>query len=150
MKDTGPSGDGVFTCEHKVGWGDCDPARIAYTSRLPDYGVRTIDAWWEHLLGYGWFEMNLEHGFGTPFVHLSCDFRAPVTPKHPLICQLKPVRLGNSSLEFDFAGYQNDVHCYDGRFISAFFDAATHKKIPAPAHVRALIEPLVAATGSVR
>ena len=98
--------DGVFSYRIRVGWGDCDPAQIAYTARLPDFGLQTIDAWWEALMGYGWYEMNRDKGFGTPFVHLSCDFRAPVTPRHPLICKLKPVKLGTRSLEFDFAGFR--------------------------------------------
>lgn len=142
--------DGVFTHEIRVGWGDCDPAQIAYTGRLPEFGLQSIDAWWEALMGYGWFQMNLEQGFGTPFVHLSCDFRAPVTPRHRLICRLKPVRLGRSSLEFDFAGFQNGLHCYDGRYVSAFVDSASFRPIAPPEPVRRAIEPLVAAAGTVR
>jgi 4-hydroxybenzoyl-CoA thioesterase len=150
MKDMAQPDGGVFTHEIRVGWGDCDPAKIAYTGRLPDFALQTIDAWWEHLMGYGWFEMNLEKGYGTPFVHLSCEFRSPVTPKHRLICKLKPARLGTSSLEFDFAAYQGGVPCYDARLVSVFIDPDGVRKIPAPDHVRAAIEPLVAATGSVR
>lgn len=142
--------DGVFNYRIRVGWGDCDPAQIAYTARLPNFGLQTIDAWWEALMGYGWYEMNRDKGFGTPFVHLSCDFRAPVTPRHPLICKLKPVKLGTRSLEFDFAGFQDGVHCYDGRYVSAFVNTTTFRPIAAPEDVRAAIEPLVAASGTVR
>ena len=151
MKDlTPPVVDGVFTHEIRVGWGDCDPAQIAYTARLPDFGLRTIDAWWEAILGYGWFEMNLEKGWGTPFVHLACNFKSPVTPRHRLVCKLKPVRLGRSSLAFDLAAYQNGVHCFDGDFVSVFVDSTTFESIAPPDHVREVIEPLIAATGSVR
>ena len=142
--------DGVFTHLIRVGWGDCDPAQIAYTGRLPDFGLIAIDAWWEALMGYGWFVMNAQKGFGTPFVHLSCDFRAPVTPRHPLVCRLKPVKLGASSLEFDFAGFQDGVHCYDGRYVCVFVDSASFRTIPAPADLRQAIAPLIAATGSLR
>lgn len=142
--------DGVFTRRIQVGWGDCDPAGIAYTARLPDFGLQTVDAWWREVLGYGWYEMNLDHGFGTPFVHLSFDFRAPVTARHGLDCRLKPVRLGTTSLEFDLAGYQDGTHCFDGCMISVFVDSRKLTKIPAPAEVRSRVAPLVAAEGRVR
>jgi hypothetical protein len=58
----GPARRGRLPHEIRVGWGDCDPAKIAYTGRCPISALQTIDAWWEHLMGYGWFEMNLEHG----------------------------------------------------------------------------------------
>ena len=44
--------------EIRVTWGDCDPARIAYTGRLPWFALDAINAWWEEQLGGdGWFEM---------------------------------------------------------------------------------------------
>ena len=77
------AGQDTFIHEIRVGWGDCDPARIAYTGRLPAFALEAIDAWWEHQLGGdGWYQMELDRGTGTPFVHMSIDFRSPVTPRH--------------------------------------------------------------------
>ena len=48
--------DAAFTHEIRVGWGDCDPARIAYTGHIPGWALQAIDAWWEAhlvLLGMG-------------------------------------------------------------------------------------------------
>jgi 4-hydroxybenzoyl-CoA thioesterase len=89
MDQTAPNrrAAGIFTHTIRVGWGDCDPARIAYTGRLPAFALEAIDAWWEHHLGGGWYQMELDHGIGTPFVHMSLDFRAPVTPRHRLECR---------------------------------------------------------------
>ncbi len=75
-----------FRHEIRVGWGDCDPARIAYTARIPEWALAAIDAWWESEVGPGWFQLNIDRGHGTPFVHMTLDFRAPVTPRHRLIC----------------------------------------------------------------
>ena len=98
------SGSAVFEHEIRVGWGDCDPARIAYTGRLPVFALEAIDAWWEHVLGGdGWYQLELDRGFGTPFVHLSLDFRAPVTPRHRLKCEVWPTRLGRTSISFRMA-----------------------------------------------
>jgi len=58
-----------FVWRRRVGFGDCDPARIAYTGRIPEFALKAIDAFWEDLLdGDNWFRMNVDQGIGTPFV----------------------------------------------------------------------------------
>jgi len=132
-----------FVHEIRVGWGDCDPARIAYTGRLPDFALRAIEAWWEHHLGGGWYHLELDRNIGTPFVHLSLDFRAPVTPRHPLICEVAPVRLGDTSVRFRVRGRQDGTLCFEGHFVSVFSKVGVLETIPMPAEVRAALEPLV-------
>lgn len=130
----------------RVGWGDCDPARIAYTARIPAWALEAIDAWWEaHLDGDGWFQMETDRNVGTPFVGLSMDFHAPVTPRHRLRCRVWPNRLGTKSISFRVEGYQNDVLCFDGTFTCVFTVAETFTSQPAPPDIRALVEPLVRA-----
>ncbi len=133
-----------FTHQIRVTWADCDPAKIAYTGRIPYFALDAINAFWEHHLGGGWYHMELDRGYGTPFVHMSVDFRAPVTPRHPLICDVAPVRLGTSSIEFRVTGRQGDELCFEGRFVSVFIVAGEMRKRPAPDEVRAIIEPLIA------
>ena len=134
----------AFVHEIRVSWGDCDPARIAYTGRLPVFALEAINAWWEHHLGGdGWFQMELDRNLGTPFVHMSLDFRAPVTPRHRLMCEVAPVRLGESSIEFEVHARQNDILCFEGRFVCVFIVADAFKKQAAPAEIRAIIEPLL-------
>ena len=137
-----------FEHEIRVTWGDCDPARIAYTARLPWFALDAINAWWEHHMdGQGWFQLELDRGVGTPFVHLSMDFRSPVTPRHRLICKTWPARLGTSSIEFRVDGYQDGVLCFEGRFVCVFTvaRAATLTTQPAPPDIRAIVEPLIPA-----
>jgi acyl-CoA thioesterase FadM len=133
-----------FTHEIRVGWGDCDPAKIAYTGRLPWFALEAIDAWWEHHLGGdGWFQMELDRGTGTPFVHMSLDFRSPVTPRHRLICEVWPTRLGNSSIEFRVNASQGGTLCFEGRFVCVFIDPDGFRPKSAPDDMRAIIEPLI-------
>lgn len=129
-----------WTHEIRVSWGDCDPARIAYTARIPAWCLDAINAWWEEHLGGGWYQMELDHGFGTPFVHMSLDFRAPVTPRHRLICTVAPVRLGETSVEFRVQGDQDGVRCFEGRFVCVFSRSGFPQKAPPPPEVRALIQ----------
>jgi len=133
-----------FVHEVRVTWGDCDPARIAYTARLPWFSLDAINAWWEHYLdGDGWFQLELDRNVGTPFVHMSLDFRAPVTPRHRLMCEVWPSHLGTSSIEFRINARQNDVVCFEGRFVCVFTIADQFKSQPAPRDIRDVVEPLL-------
>ena len=136
-----------FVHEIRVGWGDCDPARIAYTARLPWFALEAIDAWWEHHLGDGWYQMELDHNFGTPFVHMSIDFRAPVTPRHRLLCRVVPERLGETSITFRVEGRQDGTLCFEGTFVNVFTQADAFRKAPPPAEVREKVQALMAPAG---
>lgn len=128
----------------EVGWGDCDPAKIAYTGNIPAWALRAINGWWEaHLGGDGWYQMELDRNVGTPFVHLSMDFHHPITPRHRLICEVWPARLGTKSITFRVDGRQGDALCFSGRFVCVFIVAAGFQPQPAPADIRAIVTPLL-------
>ncbi|MDG1471842.1 MAG: acyl-CoA thioesterase [Ascidiaceihabitans sp.] len=133
-----------FFHEIRVTWGDCDPAKIAYTGRLPAMALDAINAWWEeHLGGDGWFQLELDRNVGTPFVHLSLDFRSPVTPRHRLHCEVWPQHLGDKSITFRVDARQDDVLCFEGTFVCVFTIADQFKSQSAPADIRAVVEPLI-------
>jgi 4-hydroxybenzoyl-CoA thioesterase len=129
----------------RVGWGDCDPAKIAYTGRIPTWALESIDAWWEaHLDGDGWFQMEIDRGFGTPFVNMQLDFRHPITPRHRLECEVRPARLGTKSVTFRVDGYQDCKLCFEGHFTSVFIDPDGFRSRTPPAEVREMIERMLA------
>ena len=107
------------------------------------FALEAIDAWWEAHLGADWFAMNIDRDIGGPFVHLSMDFRSPVTPRHVLRCEVAPIRLGESSIRFRVVGRQNDTLCFEGEFVEVFVAAAAHRKIPAPDDFRTKLEKLM-------
>lgn len=133
----------AFVHEIRVAWGDCDPARIAYTGRIPNWALDAINAWWEHHLGGGWYQLELDRNIGTPFVHMSLDFRSPITPRHRLMCEAGPVRLGTTSIEFRVVGRQDGILCFEGRFVCVFTIADKFRTQPAPPEIRAIVEPLL-------
>jgi acyl-CoA thioesterase FadM len=139
----GPKDVAPFTHTIRVSWSDCDPARIAYTGRIPYFALEAIDAWWEKHNGIDWYEMNVDRDIGTPFVHLSLDFRSPVTPRHPLVCAVRLLRIGNSSIRHSVRGTQSGILCFEGEFVSSFVVATTMKTRRPPADLLALIQPQV-------
>lgn len=104
----------------RVNWSDCDPANIAFTGRIPYFALESIDAWWEEYTGIEWFKLNVDMNIGTPFVHLSVNFRAPITPRHKLVCEVSLLRLGTRSVRHGVKGFQNGVLCFEGEFVSTF------------------------------
>lgn len=134
---------GLLHHEIRVGWADCDPADIAYTGRIPCFALEAIDVWWEAHIDADWYRINKDLGFGTPFVHLSMDLRSPVTPRHRLICAVRPLGLGTSSITFEVMGYQDDVLCFEGRFVCVFVKAPHGEKIPAPEPVEKIVRTML-------
>lgn len=133
----------AFTHSMRVGWADCDPAWIAYTGRIPYWALEAIDAWWEDRFGKDVYALNQDRNFGTPFVHMSLDFRSPVTPRHRLDCEVRLVHLGKTSLRFEVAGRQDGTLCFEGAFVTVLVDAASFRAKPAPDDIRARLEALV-------
>jgi hypothetical protein len=71
-----PRPRGAICHKINVTWGDCDPARIVYTGRLPWFTLDAINGWWERQLGGdGWYQLdvdrNLARAFGRDLHHLS-------------------------------------------------------------------------------
>ena len=133
--------DSVHVHNINVTWGDCDPAKIVYTARLPWFALDAINGWWEaHLGGDGWFQMELDRNVGTPFVRLEMDFRHPVTPRHVLNCHVWPEKLGETSITFRVDGEQDGNLCFSTRTVSVFIVADEFAKRKPPQEIREIVE----------
>lgn len=146
--------DGRPTNTHQHGirvtWGDCDPARIAYTGRLPWFALDAINSWWEaYLGGDGWFQMEFDRNVGTPFVRLEMDFLHPVTPRHELVCHVWPERLGETSITFRVDAEQDGKLCFSTRTISVFIVADQFTKRRPPEEIREIVERYIPASEQV-
>lgn len=133
----------AFEHEITVGWADCDPAAIAFTGRIPYFALAAIDAFWREVVGTDWYALNLDQNVGTPFVHLSLDFTAPVTPRHTLRCAVEVLKLGNTSITFRVTGRQAHATCWVGRFICVFVISDAMEPRRPPAEIAARIQAVV-------
>ncbi len=138
---------GPFVHVITVGWGDCDPAQIAYTANVLSWGMKALEAWCNQCLGVNWFEINMDHGVGTPFVHMSYDIAAPITPRATLDCTIYIRRIGRSSLHQIIEGRQSGQLCFTGNMSSVFVTAAKMTPIPIPPNMRKSIQLYAAGQG---
>ena len=123
----------LFTHHRKIVWADTDPADIAYTGRFPNFALEAIEAWCADRLGFDWFQMHDKLGGGTPFVHMSMDFRASLRAGNALATTVALRRAGRSSLEFSVTGRLADgTVSFEGKFVCVFVDDATHRSRPIP------------------
>jgi len=137
--------DGAWTpYAHRrvIGWGDVDPARIAYTGRFADFMMEAIEGWYRDRLDTDWYRLNLDEGCGTPFVQLSLAFKHPVTPREPIDVLVFIDRVGRTSLSFRIEAYnaESRILCFTGAATSVFVEAATMKPVPIPRRHREAIE----------
>jgi len=121
-----------FMHQIKVRWGDCDPAAIAYTPNIPAWALEAIEAWWEHHTAQTWFTLNIDRNIGTPFVRMSLEFRAPITPRHMLDCAVRLIRLGRTSVSHEVRAFQDGVLCFEGDFTAVFVQADAMTPITPP------------------
>lgn len=129
----------------RVKWSDCDPALIAFTGRVPYFALDAIDAWWENHTSVNWFQMNVDRNLGTPFVHMSLDFSAPITPRHTLFCGVTLLEIGRRSIRHRVRGHQNGIQCFEGEFVSVFVVAKTMETRDPPQDLLTAIKPLLQA-----
>ncbi len=133
-----------FRYERAVGWGECDPAQIAFTGNFPKWCLEIIEAWNKACLGCNWYELNLDLGMGAPFVHLENDFKTTITARWPLMLTLTVTQLGRCSIGYHIEGHQNGRLCFTGDYVSSFVDAKAITSLEIPPRMRLAIERFMA------
>ena len=129
----------TFVTDRELRFGDCDISGTAY---FPSYlnllnGVN--EEFWAHL-GYPWHEIIWKERWGTPTVHLTCDFSIPSLFGQTLTFELRVVKVGRSSVTLE-----HDISCghekrWTSKQVLAASDLDKHTSIPWPDDVRAKLE----------
>lgn len=129
----------TFVTDRELRFGDCDISGTAY---FPSYlnllnGVN--EEFWAHL-GYPWHEIIWKERWGTPTVHLTCDFSIPSLFGQTLTFELRVAKVGRSSVTLE-----HDISCgpekrWTSKQVLAASDLDKHTSIPWPDDVRAKLE----------
>lgn len=146
-----PAAPALFVHRRTIMWSDTDAAGIVFSGRFPVFALDAIDAWFLERLGTGWIDLHGKLGGGTPFVHMSMDFRASLRPPDELLTTVALRKAGRSSLEFAVTGRlaSGDVS-FEGRFVCVFIDNATAKPRGIPEPFRAAVADEVALAQTVQ
>ncbi len=116
-------------------FGDCDLTGTAYYPSYLNILNGVNEEFWADL-GYPWQKIIREERWGTPTVHLSCDFSSPSFFGDELEFQLTVTRVGRSSVTV-----HHDISCkgqkrWSSTQVLAASDLDKHRSIPWPDDVK--------------
>lgn len=88
----------IFTTTRELRFGDCDISGTAYFPAYLDILNGVNEEFWAHI-GYAWHDMIWKERWGTPTVHLTCDFSKPSFFGETLTFDVGVLRVGKSSMK---------------------------------------------------
>lgn len=121
-----------------VRFSDTDPFGIAHYPRIVDAIHETSDMFMEEL-GFPFWELSTEHGFGLPLVEMDFEFERPVEGGDQVTIELTPV-LGDRSVRFEYAGRKNGTDAFGGYEQRACVPKGGDSAISLPDDLRAAME----------
>jgi len=140
VSDAAPLRGRVFRHDQLVRFSHCDPAGIVYYPAFLDLAHATKEDWFTQALGYSHFDLIRERGIGTPTVNLQCDFFRTVEMGDTLRYEMRMVKVGASSLQYELLGKVGDNECLRILQTVVFMDLAERRAVPIPVDLRARIE----------
>lgn len=134
----------------RIRFGESDAATIAYTGNFPLYALEAIEDWFELWGDHDWYDLNVKHGFGTPFVNITMDLKAPLRPREVVAMTVTLPKVGTSSMTFQVDGVRPDgVLSFTSTLVCVTAHPAEQRTIPIPAALRARIDAYRAACAEV-
>jgi 4-hydroxybenzoyl-CoA thioesterase len=95
-----------------VRFSDSDPFGIAHYPRIVDALHETSDMFMEEI-GYPFWEISQDHGFGLPLVEIDFEFESPVEAGDEVTIALTP-DLGTRSVRFDYTATCDGTVAFEG------------------------------------
>jgi 4-hydroxybenzoyl-CoA thioesterase len=96
-----------FTTDRMLNFGDCDISGTAYYPSYLNILNGVVEEFWTWI-GYPWHKIIWLERWGTPTVHLSCNFSKPSFFGDKLTFRLTVTKVGRSSVTLDHAIYCGD------------------------------------------
>lgn len=125
-----------FFTDRNLRFGDCDMSGTAYYPAYINLLNGVIEEFFT-VIGFPWHRIMWEERWGTPTVHLTCDFSKPSFFGDVLTFGLDVAKVGRSSARFE-----HEISCggekrWTGVHVIAASNIDDHTSIPWPDAVRA-------------
>lgn len=128
-----------FKTTRRLNFGDCDISGTAYFPSYLDILNGVNEEFWENL-GWPWQQTIWKERWGTPTVHLTCDFSVPSLFGEELTFEVNVVKVGRSSATFNHQISCNGEKRWSSTQVLAASDLDKHTSIPWPADVKKALE----------
>jgi 4-hydroxybenzoyl-CoA thioesterase len=123
-------------------FGDCDISGTAYYPAYLNMLNGVVEEFWAHI-GFPWHEIIWKDRWGTPTVHLSCDFSRPSFFGDRLTFHLAVLKVGRSSVRLKHTILCGEEHRWSVEQVLAASLLDSHTSMPWPAEVRSRLEGLM-------
>lgn len=139
------------TIEIPVRWGDLDSARIIYYPNLFHYFEVAIEEFYQ-AHGFDYNQMVAQFGIGFPRVAASGEFHAPILLGDVLLCRIRVVRLGRTSITYGFEmkRKRDKIQVVTGKVTAVAVGAGTMNPKPLPRAFRRMLESPALPRGGAR
>ena len=118
-----------FRTKRMLNFGDCDISGTAYYPAYLNILNNVNEEFWEHL-GWTWYQIMIKERWGTPTVHLSCDFSVPSYFGQELDFEVRVLKVGRSSLTLHHTVSHNGETRWKSKQVLAASDIDKHNSIP--------------------
>jgi 4-hydroxybenzoyl-CoA thioesterase len=130
-----------FQVDLPVRFADCDPAGIAYFPRLLALVDAAVEDWTAAALGVDRQHLHQGMRLGLPTVTLETSFLSPARLGDRLAFDVRPIRLGTTSLTLDVRAANAGRPCLEARLVQVLTDLQGMRPSPWPEGWRARLSP---------
>ncbi|MBC7282345.1 thioesterase family protein [Hoeflea sp.] len=125
-----------FTTTRMLHFGDCDISGTAYYPSYLNLLNGVNEEFWSWI-GFPWHEIIWKERWGTPTVHLTCDFSKPSFFGDTLTFELTVTKVGRSSMTVEHTVLCDGEKRWTSKQVLAASQLDEHTSIPWPDAVRA-------------
>ena len=130
-----------FSTDRMLNFGDCDISGTAYYPAYLNILNEVMEEFWGWL-GYPWHEIIWNERWGTPTVHLTCDFSKPSFFGDKLTFRLTVLTVGRSSVRISHTVHCGDEQRWSGEQVLAASWLDEHTSMAWPDDVKQKLEAL--------
>lgn len=127
-----------YTRTWTVRFSDADPFGIAHYPQIVDAIHDTSDMFLE-TLGWSYWVMTEEHGFGLPLVSIDFEFEKPIRAGTEVEIELVPT-VGETSVRYDFEATHEGAVAFAGTEHRVCVPVDGDEPVPVPDELRRAIE----------
>jgi 4-hydroxybenzoyl-CoA thioesterase len=131
-----------FSADRPLRFGDCDFSGTAYYPAYLNLLNGVVEEFWAWA-GWPWHITIPTEDWGTPTVHLSCDFKKASRMGDLLTFRIEVLKVGRSSLRLAHTIHCGDEPRWTAEQVLAACRISTYQPLPWPADVRAKLESLL-------
>jgi 4-hydroxybenzoyl-CoA thioesterase len=132
-----------FTTDRMLNFGDCDISGTAYYPSYLNMLNGVIEEFWT-VIGFAWHDIIWKQRWGTPTVHLTCNFSKPSFFGEKLSFDLTVTRVGGSSVTIEHLVRCGTETRWSGHQVLAASTLEDHKSMRWPEDVKAKLSSFLA------